>query len=63
MTFREFADVYKERHAVAKKLSLAAHRLVAPALLERFGDWALADIDSADIEDFIGDPRKPRMVG
>jgi hypothetical protein len=23
MTFREFADIYKERHAVAKKLSLA----------------------------------------
>jgi hypothetical protein len=45
MTFREFADIYKERHAVAKKLSLARtiDWRIRP-ILERFGDWALTDI-------------------
>jgi hypothetical protein len=64
MTFREFADIYKERHAVAKKLSLA--RTIdwrIRAILERFGDWALTDIKTADVEDFIADLRKPRIVG
>ena len=31
--------------------------------LERFGDCALADIKTADVEDFIADLRKPRIVG
>ena len=64
MTFREFAEIYKERHAIAKGLSLARTidwRL--RPLLERFGDWALADIKTADVEDFIADLRKPRIVG
>ena len=64
MTFREFAEIYKERHAIAKKLSLARTidwRL--RPLLERFGDRALADIKTADVEDFIADLRKPRIVG
>ena len=64
MTFREFAEIYKERHAIAKGLSLARTidwRL--RPLLERFGDCALADIKTADVEDFIADLRKPRIVG
>ena len=64
MTFREFAEIYKERHAIAKGLSLARTidwRL--RPLLERFGDRALADIKTADVEDFIADLRKPRIVG
>ncbi|MCA1559297.1 MAG: hypothetical protein LC804_03145 [Acidobacteria bacterium] len=38
-------DIYKERHAVAKKLSLARtiDWRIRP-ILERFGDWALTDI-------------------
>jgi hypothetical protein len=64
MTFREFAEICKERHAVARGLSLARTidwRL--RPLLERFGDRALADIKTADVEDFIADLRKPRIVG
>jgi integrase len=64
MTFRECAEIYKERHAVAKGLSLARTidwRL--RTLLERFGDRALADIKTAEVEDFIADLRKPRIVG
>jgi hypothetical protein len=64
MTLREFADIYKERHAVAKELSLARSIdwRIRP-LLERFGEWALTDIKTADIEDFIADLRKPRVIG
>jgi hypothetical protein len=32
-------------------------------ILERFGDRALTDIKTADVEDFIADLRKPRIVG
>ena len=48
MTFLEFADIYKERHAVAKELSLARSIdwRIRP-LLERFGEWSLADIKTA----------------
>jgi len=63
MTFRELSEIYRERHAVAKGLSLAKTidwRL--KPLLERFGDWAIADIKTADVEDFIGDLRKPRTM-
>ena len=64
MTFREFTEIYKERHAVAKNLSLAQtiDWRIRP-ILERFGDWALTEIKTADIEDFIADLRKPRIVG
>ena len=64
MTFRELVDIYKEPHAVAKKLSLARtiDWRIRP-MLERFGDWALTEIKTADIEDFIADLRKPRIVG
>lgn len=64
MTFRKFADIYKERHAVAKKLSLARtiDWRIRP-ILEGFGERALTDIKTADIEDFIADLRKPRIVG
>jgi hypothetical protein len=64
MTFHELADIYKERHAVGKKLSLARtiDWRIRP-IRERFADSALTDIKTADIEDFIGDRRKPRIVG
>lgn len=64
MTFREFVEVYKERHVVAKGLSLTrtVDWRIKP-IVERFGDWALAEIKTADVEDFIADLRKPRVVG
>jgi integrase len=62
-TFRAFAEVYKARHVVAKGLALAStidYRL--KPLLERFGDRQLGEIRTADIEDFVADLKKPRVV-
>jgi hypothetical protein len=55
--------VYKERHAIANGLALANtidYRL--KPLLAHFGDRPLAEIRTADVEDFIADLRKPRIV-
>jgi integrase len=63
LTFRAFAEVYKARHVVAKGLALAStidYRL--KPLLERFGDRQLAEIRTADIEDFVADLKQPRAV-
>ena len=63
LTFREFADVYKERHVLAKGLAIGKtidYRL--KPLIDGFGDRLLADIRTADVEDFIADLRKPRVV-
>ena len=63
LTFREFAEVYKQRHVQAKRLANAAtidYRL--KPLTDRFGDRALQDIKTADIEDFIADLKLPRVV-
>jgi hypothetical protein len=64
LTFRQFADIYKERHVFAKKLAIGKtidYRL--KPILEYFGDRLLAEIRTADIEDFIADLRKPRIAG
>src|SRR5262245_3846006 len=63
LTFREFAAIYKKRHVLAKQLATAHHidyRL--KSLVDRFGDWPLTKIKTADIEDFIADLMQPRMV-
>jgi integrase len=63
LTFSKFADVYKQRHVLAKGLALAEtvdYRL--KPLIERFGDRLLAEIKTADIEDFVADLKKPRVV-
>jgi integrase len=63
LTFRQFAGIYKEKHALAKGLALGTmidYRL--KPLLERFGDRALGGIRTADIEDFVADLKKPRVV-
>jgi hypothetical protein len=63
MTFRAFADIYVQRHVVAKKLARAkgmSWRL--RPLLDRFGDRTLTDIKTADVEDWIADLRKPRLL-
>lgn len=64
ITFREFVALYRERHIIAKDLAIAGEyeAKVAP-FLARFGDRALTDIRTADIEDVIVDLRKPRMIG
>jgi integrase len=63
LTFRKFAEVYKQRHVLAKGLALAStidYRL--KPLIERFGDRAIGEIRTADIEDFVADLKKPRVV-
>src|SRR5437762_3465623 len=63
LTFREFADIYKQRHVLAKGLAIGKtidYRL--RPLVDRFGDRALADVKTADIEDFIADLKLPRVV-
>jgi integrase len=63
LTFSKFADVYKQRHVVAKGLALAEtidYRL-KPSI-ERFGERPLSDIKTADIEDFVADLKQPRIV-
>ena len=63
LTFREFADIYKQRHVQAKGLAIAKtidYRL--KPLIDQFGDRALVDIKTADIEDFIADLKLPRLV-
>jgi hypothetical protein len=62
-TFRQFAEVYKERHVLAKGLASANtidYRL--KPLIEEFGDRPIGNIKTANIEDFIADLRKPRIV-
>ena len=63
-TFREFVALYRERHVIAKDLASAREyeAKVAP-FLARFGDRALTEIRTADIEDVIADLRKPRVIG
>jgi integrase len=63
LTFSDFADIYKERHVQAKRLAIAEtidYRL--KPLIDRFGDRVLAEIKTADIEDFIADLKKARVV-
>jgi hypothetical protein len=63
MTFSKFAEVYKQRHVLAKGLALGDtidYRL--KPLIERFGDRPLSAIKTADIEDFVADLKKPRVV-
>jgi integrase len=62
-TFREFADIYKQRHVLAKGLAIGTtidYRL--KPLIDRFGGRALPDVKTADIEDFIADLKLPRVV-
>ena len=62
-TFRQFAEVYKERHVFAKGLAMAKSiDYSLKPLIARFGDEPIAEIRTADIEDFIADLKKPRIV-
>ncbi|HXE79429.1 MAG TPA: hypothetical protein VNK41_01650 [Vicinamibacterales bacterium] len=64
LTFRQFAEIYKERHVFAKKLAIGKtidYRL--RPVVEYFGDRPLAEIRTGDVEDFIADLRKPHVAG
>jgi hypothetical protein len=64
LTFRQFAELYKERHVFAKKLAIGNtidYRL--KPIIGYFGDRPLAEIRTADVEDFIADLRKPGIAG
>ena len=56
-------QLYVERHVTAQKLSRAGsvNWRLRP-FVERFGDRAVKDIKTGDIEDFIAALRKPRML-
>jgi hypothetical protein len=63
MTFGKFAGVYKQRHVLAKGLALSStvdYRL--KPLIERFGEQPIAEIKTADIDDFVADLKQLRMV-
>lgn len=63
VTFREFAEVYRERHIVANNLSRQrSFEWTVRPFLERFGNRALSEIRTADIQDLIADMRKPRVL-
>jgi hypothetical protein len=63
MMFGKFAEVYKQRHVLAKGLALSStidYRL--KPLIERFGDRPIAEIKTANIDDFVADLKQPRTV-
>jgi hypothetical protein len=63
LTFGEFAAIYKQRHVLAKGLAIGRtidYRL--KPLMQAFADHPLAKIRTADVEDFIADLKKPRVV-
>jgi integrase len=63
LTFGKFAEVYKQRHVLAKGLALSStidYRL--KPLIERFGERPIAEIKTADIDDFVADMKQPRVV-
>ena len=63
MTFGKFAEVYKQRHVLAKGLALSStidYRL--KPLIERFGNRPVAEIKTADIDDFVADLMRPRVM-
>jgi integrase len=64
LTFRQFAETYKERHVFAKGLAIGKtidYRL--RPLVDYFGAKLLVEIRTADVEDFIADLRKPKIIG
>ena len=63
LTFAVFAKIYIERHVEAKKLAGARSiRYRLRPLMERFGERLLSSITTADVEDWIADLRKPRLL-
>lgn len=64
LTFLKLAELYKERHVEAKRLALSkTFDYSVKPLVARFGDWQLASIKTADVEDFIADLRRKPVRG
>jgi integrase len=64
VTLRDLVELYRDRHVVPNRLALAKdYRYLVKPLLAHFGDWKITDIRTADIEDFIADLQKPRVIG
>jgi integrase len=58
LTFSQLAELYKDRHVIAKRLARAdTIDYQLKPLLNRFGDSPIANIKTADVEDFITDLR------
>ncbi len=64
MTFRELAELYRDRHVIPKRLALAKdYAWSVKPFTDRWGDRAIAEIKTADVQDLIADLQKPRIVG
>jgi integrase len=64
MAFKDFADLYLERHVKGNALKSAdtiTYRM--EAMKVHFGDRALSDIRTADVEDFLAGLRRPAKFG
>ncbi len=62
-TFRQFANLFVEKYVKPKNLSWAnesAYRL--KPLLDYFGDHVLVAISFGDVEDFVTELKRPRVV-
>ncbi len=63
LTFRTFAETYRDRYVNAQsQTAIDSYGWRSKPLIECFGDRPLADITTADVEDFIADLKKPRRV-
>src|SRR5258708_35845301 len=63
LTFSAFADVYLDRYVKANGLkSLATIECRMATIKAHFGDRALADIRTADLEDFLAHLRQPMVL-
>lgn len=64
VTLRDLVELYRDRHVVPNRLALAKdYKYLVKPLLAHFGDWKITDIRTADVEDFIADLQKPRVIG
>ena len=64
LTFRTFAEIYRTRHVIPKRLALAAdYDWSIRPFLDRFGDRPLTEIRTADVQDFVADLQAPSVIG
>jgi integrase len=63
LTFREFVEIYRVKHVVAKKLALSDEvDWRFKEFNERFGHRPLAEIKTGEIEDYVAELKEPRTV-
>jgi hypothetical protein len=64
LTFRAFAEIYRTRHVIPKRLALAAdYDWSIRPFLDRFDDRPLTEIRTADVQDFVADLQAPSISG